>query len=234
MKKQRIVSLMLLGFLFGNISIPKLVNATENEYTSPQNEQSEKQLKQKKLTLQNVKKILEKSNDLHLYPQAKDEIEQIYSNRSSIQLRSSGHGGLSDTEHSTTRIYLENGGIVAHSILGGRMKILTIYFSREQALNFSREDNEMFKFLIDRLSFVLDVGTFKVCKPFLILSSLYKLHGKFIDNIKSEIKNNKNVSLFHQTIEDQRSGEISHSLAPWYLYPFIDISGYDYYEVFKK
>lgn len=56
MKKQRIVSLMLLGFLFGNISIPKLVNATENEYTSPQNEQSEKQLKTKKLTLQNVKK----------------------------------------------------------------------------------------------------------------------------------------------------------------------------------
>lgn len=82
---------------------------------------------------------------IYIYIPAKDEIEQIYSNRSRIQLRSSGHGGFSGTEHSTNRIYMGNGGVIKYSIFGGKMKVTEVYYSKDEFNNFLSKKKRQLK-----------------------------------------------------------------------------------------
>lgn len=221
--------LLFVGLFF----VPKNVNAKaiEIDNKTVENIEIENNKTEKDITVENVKKYLEKIGEKELFEKAKIEIENRYKTTNSL-VRTRGTGGSSygPGEHVTGSTYMGNGGMISYTILDGRMRISDLYLPKDEALRVAKGGILNDKFVKSIIGLLVDIGTESenayVKSVSYAVKYIQTLTTPYRKYILQEVESN-NISVYIQTIEDNRAGGFTTHLCPWDKYPFVDVSDKD-------
>lgn len=213
-KKMACFLLVISLFLLGNMTT---ISASNIGKTS------------KERTLESIKKHLHKIGKGELYNLAKKEIEE---KTDSIMYRGGGGSSVAPTEGSLSSVYMGNGGFIKYSILGGRMKIMEVYYSKsefENFLNGGKPTNNLIDYFA---GFGISVLGFAVEKGTKFIPAL-GLMWYICENSNSELKDMliEAGGMYFQFITYDREGGSTSSVIPWDSYPFATVK--DNAEVYK-
>lgn len=220
--------LLFVGLFF----VPRNVNAKDSEIGNKtvENIEIKNNKTAKDITLENVKKYLEKIGEEELFEKAKIEIENIYKNKKTITLKRTGGSSYGAGEHATGAIYMGNGGMISYTILDGRMRISDLYLPKDEALRVAKGGILNDKFIKNIIGLLADFGTNSenvyVKSVSYAVKYIQTLTTPYRKYILQEVESN-NISVYIQTIEDNRAGGFTTHLCPWDKYPFVDVRDKD-------
>lgn len=236
MKKMKnvITKLLLTSLVFTGIFVPGRSFAS-NEIRSNKLSKIETQ---RSMVLKQVKDLLEKSGDIHLYEQAKRDIDNIFYKNIEHGFSLFGNGSLDNPNTGYGTVYMPKGGVAAFTILDGRMEVMNTYISREEALRATKSGvlSEMYSSGLGNLA--ADIASIRKVKNVagkfgIVLKYVLELANISNKIIADELRANNDISLYITSVYDNKEMASSNSFVPWESYPFVDIIDAQYYRVLK-